>query len=129
MQSSDNYIENVPEDDPEKVDQHYRELLISVSIEQIALARSRDKKIALCADHLTEYYSDHPDLALIACVLSGKEIERPQDLSNLGIKIRVNEIREDENVSFEEAIERYASRANMSVPAVKKAITRANKGI
>ena len=127
MQSSDEKTESEPEFDPEEVDRLYREIMTSVSVEQIALARSRDKKIALCADHLTEYYSDHPDLTLIACVLSGKETERPQDLSNVGVQIGVDHIREDTNVSFEEAVERFASQANMSVSAVKKAITLANK--
>jgi hypothetical protein len=125
MQSSDGWID----EDPEEIDRHYREVTIWISIKKIALARSRDKKLALCAEHLFEYYSDHPDLAVIARVLSGEKIERPQDLSNVGVQIRVDEIRENENISFEDAVERFASRANMSVSAVKKAITKANKGI
>jgi hypothetical protein len=128
MKWLDDFIDKEPENDPEG-DRHYREVMISVSIEQIALARSRDKKIALCAAHLGEFYKDHPDLAVIACVLSGEKIERPQDLGNVGIQIRVDEIRENENISFEDAVERFASRANMSVSAVKKAITQANKEI
>ena len=129
MQSSEDSIDKDPKFDPEEIDRHYREVMVSVSAEQIALARSREKKIALCAEHLAEYYSDHPDLAVIARVLSGEKIERPRDLSNVGIQIRVDEIRENKNISFEDAVEHFASKANMSVSAVKKAITKANRGI
>lgn len=129
MQDSDEREDVLPEGDPEKIADAFRQTMLSVSVEQIVLARSRNKKIALCAEHLVEYYSDFSDLVLIANVLQGAKIERPQDLSNVGVHIRVDEIRENEKVSFEEAVERYASRANMSVSAVKKAITLANKNI
>ena len=118
-----------PEIDEETIDRMYRDVSISQSLGAIGLARSRDKKIAFCAEHLIKFYSDHSDLALIASVLRGEKIKRPRDYSYLGVQIRVDEIKENEEVSFEEAVERYASRANMSVSAVKKAITSANKGI
>ena len=129
MQSSDDWTDSEPEFDQDEIDCHYRAVMISASVEQIALARSRDKKLALCAEHLSEFYRDHPDLAVIASVLSGDKIQRPQDLSNVGVQIGVDEIRENENISFEDAVERFASKANMSVSAVKKAITQANKRI
>jgi hypothetical protein len=125
MQPSDGWID----EDPEEVDRRYREVMTGASIEAIVRARSKKKKLALCVRHITEFYSDHPDLAVIARVLSGEKIERPRDWGDVGVHIGINEIRENENVSFEEAVARYASRANMSESAVKQANTRANKKI
>ena len=128
MSDDEIWTDEPPEHTPEQVERMHREVMIRDSMDRIALGRSLDSRIALCAKHLNDYYSDRQDLAFIAGVLSKEKIERPQDLSNVGVQIRVDEIRENENTSFEIAVERFASRQNMSVSAVKKAITRANKG-
>ena len=118
-----------PEYPDEVIERLHQEHRIRRSIEQIALARSRAKKIEYCSMHLKEFYGDYWDLSFISRVLAGEKIARPQMCDNLGVRIRVNEIRENEQVSFEEAVERFALKAKVSVSAVKKAITLANKGL
>jgi hypothetical protein len=117
-----------PDTDNAEIDRIFSEHQLSLSIQEISLARSKASKLKLCAQHLTEFYSDIWDLEMIARVINGEQIPKATDYRNLSIKMRVEELMESEQLSYEKAVQKVADRIYRGTDAVKKAIRLANKG-
>ena len=116
-----------PDTDNTEIDRIFSEHQLSLSIQEISLARSKASKLKLCAQHLTEFYPDSWDLEMIARVINGEQIPKATDYRNLSIKMRVDALRESEQISYEKAVRRVADRIHRGHEVVKEAIRKANK--
>ena len=117
-----------PDTDNSEIERIFSDHQLSLSIQEISLARSKASKLKLCAQHLREFYPDSWDLEMVARVVNGEQIPKATDYRNLSIKMRVEALMESDQLSQEKAVQKVADRIYLSTDAVRKAIRLANKG-
>ena len=117
-----------PDDDNSAFDEMFLEHQISLSIQNISLARSYASKLDLCAQHLTQFYGDNWDLKMIAKVINKEQIPEAHDYRNASLQMRVEELMESEQLTYEKAVKKVADRIHRGPEVVRKAVRLANKG-
>ena len=115
------------DDEKSAFDEMFLEHQISLSIQDISLARSYASKLKLCAQHLMQFHGDSWDLEMIAKVINKEQIPKANDYRNASLQMRVEELMESEHLTYEKAVRKVANRIHRGPEVVRKAITSANK--